>query len=101
VLILERENRSSYLPAKLSNVTVGCFRVSEPAPEPSGEIPCRISRHGPNRILFFEHLRHELRLNLVQLFQRRLHCLPVFIRSCSENVSEVKGAAPHEQLSFF
>jgi len=52
-----------------------------------------------NRILSFEDLHHELRLNLIQLLQRHLQSRSVFIRSSAEDAFEAKGGAPHEQFS--
>ena len=50
------------------------------------------------RVLLFEDLRHKLRLDLIQLLQRRLQGLPVFIGSFAENVLEAKGGALHKQF---
>ena len=48
--------------------------------------------------LLFKHLQHELRLNLIQLHQRHLQSLPVFIRCCAEDVFEAKGGALHQHF---
>ncbi len=75
VPILEREKRSSYLQARLSNChacLVSCFGggshafTSERVESKPAYFGMRQSR------LLFEHLRHELRLNLIQLVQRCL-----------------------------
>src|ERR1700761_8383302 len=82
VPILERENRSSYFQARLSNaVSVWSLAAG---------VAVRF-----DRILLFEDLRHELRLNLIQLLQSCLQCLPVFVRSFVADVLEAKRRAPH------
>jgi hypothetical protein len=56
---------------------------------------------GSNSILLFEDLHHKLRLNLIQLLQRRLDIRLVFIRSFVEDVLKTKGRTLDERFGIF
>jgi hypothetical protein len=102
-LILHRETSiaANWAPRNLFPMNENNFAAALPDGASTVNTEARRAGREEGRTLFFEDLRHELCLNLIQLLQGCLQGLPVFVRSFAEDVLEAKRCSLHEQFGIF